>query len=207
MMAALAAILFLLAAIIMPHSPASLRRMVAGFGWWATLVYAALWVVLTPALFSGTILAAGAGLLFGPLLGTALGVAGATGGALLSFSIARRWGARSFAQIAPQRVKAVEDRVNARPFRSVLILRVMPGMPATWLNYVAGLTRIPVKSFAAASIIGAAPRILIYAGLAGSVGRPSAVMLSVSVVLFVILGAVGVAAAIRERHALAMARR
>jgi uncharacterized membrane protein YdjX (TVP38/TMEM64 family) len=205
-MVAFAAGMFALAAIFLPHSPAGIRSAVAGYGWIAPLAFVVLWVVLTPALFSGTILAASAGLAFGPALGTVLGVAGATGGALLSFAIARRWGSQSWVQIAPARVKPVEDHVNARPFRSVLLLRLLPGVPATWLNYLAGLTHISAGPFAAASALGAAPRILIYAGLAGAVASPNHSLLIASVALYVVLGAGGLAIAARERRMLRAAR-
>jgi uncharacterized membrane protein YdjX (TVP38/TMEM64 family) len=205
-MAASAAGMFALAALLLPHSPAGIRAAVAGYGWIAPLAFVGLWIVLTPAMFSGTVLAGSAGLAFGPALGTGLGVAGATGGALLSFAIARRWGSQSWVQIAPARVKPVEDHMSARPFRSVLMLRLLPGVPATWLNYAAGLMRIPARPFAVASALGAAPRILIYAGLAGSVAGPDHNLLIASVGLYVILAAAGLAVAAREHRLLRTAR-
>lgn len=204
-MAIFAAGLFALAAIFLPHSPGAIRSAVAGYGWIAPLVFVALWAGLTPALFSGTILAAAAGLAFGPALGTVVGVVGATGGALLSYAIARRWGSPSLAQIASPRIKLVEDRVNARPFRSVLLLRLL-GTPATGLNYVAGLMRVPARAFGLASALGAAPRILIYAGMAGSVASPNHTLLIASIALYVALGAAGLVVAARERRVLRAAR-
>ncbi len=206
MMAGWAAALFTVAAVFLPHSPAALTKAISGYGWIAPAVFAALWMVLTPALFSGTILAAAAGLLFGPVLGTAVGVIGGTLGGLLSCWLARRWGAAAFAALARPGLSRVLERVNERPFRSVLVLRVMPGMPATWLNYAAGLTRIPYASFAAASALASAPRILIYAGLAGSVSHPNPRLAILSLVLFGTLGVVGVLAAMRERRALGLGR-
>ena len=79
-------------------------------------------------------------------------------------------------------------------------------LKATWLNYVAGLMRTPAGTFAAASALGAAPRILIYAGLAGSVARPNHAWLIASVALYAVLGAAGLAVAAREHRALRAAR-
>jgi uncharacterized membrane protein YdjX (TVP38/TMEM64 family) len=205
-MAATAGGMFTLAALLLPHSAAGIRAAVAGYGWIAPLAFVALWVVLTPAMFSGAILAGSAGLAFGPVLGTVLGVAGATGGALLSFAIARRWGSNSWMQVAPARVKLIEDHLSARPFRSVLMLRLLPAVPATWLNYGAGLMRISARPFAAASALGAAPRILIYAGLAGSVAGSDHTLLIASVALYAVLGAAGLAVAAREHRLLRAAR-
>lgn len=199
----LAAILFGVAAVLMPHSPGAISHLI-GHSWAGMLMFVALWALLTPALFSGTILAAAAGLLFGPLTGTALGLAGATLGGLLSFAIARRWASQAFREVVARRgkLKLVEERVAARPLQSVVLLRVMPGMPATWLNYALGLTRVPARTFAAGSLIGAAPRVFIYAGIGGAASGASPAVIALSVSLFVALGAVGVVAALRERRAL-----
>lgn len=174
----------------------------AGYGWAAPLLFVAAWAALTPALFSGTILAGAAGLLFGPGLGTAVGVAGATLGGLISFAIARRCGAAAFEQVAPPKLRRIEDRLSSHPLRSLLLLRVMPGMPATWLNYAVGLTRVRPGTFALANALGALPRTFIYAGLGGSLTHASPVVTIVSLVLFVGLAVLGALTALAERRAL-----
>ncbi len=197
-----AGVLFAVAALFAPHSPGAIRRAVEGVGWAAPLLFVFVWAALTPALFSGTVLAAAAGLLFGAGLGTVLGVVGATLGGLLSFWIARRCGAGAFAQVLPPRLKRIEERIAARPLRSLLLLRVMPGMPATWLNYAAGLTRIRARTFALASALGGAPRTFIYAGLAGSLSHASTPVTVISLTLFAGLAVAGLAGALVERRAL-----
>lgn len=201
-LAAIAGGLFALAAIFLPHSPDAIRHTVAGWGWVAPALFVLLWAGLTPALFSGTILAAAGGLLFGPGLGTLLGVAGATLGGLISFAIARRWGSAAFEQVAHPRVKRLEARLEARPLRSLLVLRVMPGMPATWLNYAVGLTRIRARTFALANALGGAPRVFIYAGLGGSLSHGSTAVTVVSLVLFSGLAVIGLITALLERRGL-----
>lgn len=202
LVAAIAGGLFTLGAILLPHSPGAIRQAVDGYGWAAPVLFVAAWAALTPALFSGTILAAAAGLLFGPILGTLLGVAGATLGGMISFALARRLGASAFQELAPELLKAVQERLQARPLRSLLVARVMPGMPATWLNYAVGLTRVRGWQFALANIVGGAPRVFIYAGLGGSLSHASPLLTAISATLFVGLGAFGVVTALRERRAL-----
>lgn len=200
--AAAAGVLFALGAVFLPHSPGAIRHAVTGYGWAAPLVFVAVWAALTPALFSGTILAVAAGLLFGPALGTLLGIAGATLGGLLSFAIARRCGAGAFEQLAPARIKRIEARIEARPLRSLVLLRVMPGMPATWLNYAVGLTKVRARTFALANALGGAPRVFIYAALGGSLSHASPVVTAVSAALFVGLALLSAAAALHERRTL-----
>jgi uncharacterized membrane protein YdjX (TVP38/TMEM64 family) len=76
----------------LPHDPAELAR-------FATLpvpvlVAAALaaWTLVTPAMVSGTPLAAGTGLLLGGLAGTPVSLLGATLGGAIAFLVARRLG-------------------------------------------------------------------------------------------------------------------
>ena len=53
------------AAFLLPHSPSGLRGLLAGAGPVAPLIALAAWILLTPAMFPGTVLAAASGLAFG----------------------------------------------------------------------------------------------------------------------------------------------
>ena len=77
------------AAVAFPHSPAELRHLVLAAGVGAPAVMLAAWVVLTPALFPGPVLAAAGGLTFGAAAGTALACGGAVLGGVAAFSLAR----------------------------------------------------------------------------------------------------------------------
>ena len=63
--------------------------------------------------------------------------------------------------------------MSRRGFVSVLYARIVPGVPYTLVNYAAGLTRIPLAVFAAATALGAAPRAFAYTALGGSLGEPA----------------------------------
>src|SRR5206468_2289407 len=128
------AALFAVAAGLLPHSPGALRAAVAGYGAWAPAVCIVVWAALTPALFSGTILAGATGLLFGPALGTPIAIAGATLGGALAFTIARRFGAGAAEGLGGPRIARLRARVEGRAFRSVALLRIAPAVPTTLLN-------------------------------------------------------------------------
>jgi uncharacterized membrane protein YdjX (TVP38/TMEM64 family) len=168
--AALIGGLFLAAAHSVPHSPQELRAAVAEYGQWGPLVFVALWTALTPTLFSGTLLAATGGLLFGPVLGSPLAIAGATLGGVLSFTLARLCGGSDASGLGGVRIARAVERIEAKPFGSIVLLRLLPGVPATLLNYAAGLTRIRWPVFAAAIAVGGAPRTIAYVALGGSLG-------------------------------------
>ena len=73
----------------MPHSPSEVRDLVLSAGVAAPAAALAAWVVLTPALFPGPVLAAAGGLAFGAVGGTALACAGAVLGGVAAFWLAR----------------------------------------------------------------------------------------------------------------------
>jgi len=77
------------AAVLLPHSPAELRLLLLGAGVAAPVAALAAWILLTPALFPGTVLAAAGGLSFGAAGGAGLAFAGALAGGLASFALAR----------------------------------------------------------------------------------------------------------------------
>src|SRR5690349_24598902 len=92
LLALLVAGAFVAAVLLLPHSADGLRALATTAGTAAPLIAIAAWIVLTPALFPGTVLAAAGGLAFGSGAGVALGWAGAVAGALAAFGIARAVG-------------------------------------------------------------------------------------------------------------------
>src|SRR5215469_338709 len=80
---------FATAAVLLPHSPEGLRGMLAGLGPAAPMIALAGWILLTPAMFPGTVLAAVGGLAFGAVGGSVLAFGGAVAGGLAAFALAR----------------------------------------------------------------------------------------------------------------------
>jgi uncharacterized membrane protein YdjX (TVP38/TMEM64 family) len=93
----------------------------------------------------------------------------------------------------------LRERVEGRAFRSLALLRLAPAVPATLLNYAAGLTRIRLRTFVAASVLGGAPRIFAYTALGGSLAHPSSPLAIVALALVTALGVAAGAAALRTR--------
>ena len=87
-----AAALFGLWIAFMPHSPGGVRELADHAGPYAALAVLGVWLVATPSLVSGAVLAAAGGMLLGPLEGSIVTVAGLTLGATAAFVIGRRLG-------------------------------------------------------------------------------------------------------------------
>jgi uncharacterized membrane protein YdjX (TVP38/TMEM64 family) len=146
------------------------RDRVDALGAAGPLLYIPISACLTVALFPGPLLAGASGLLFGTALGTPVSIVSATLGATLAFSLSRWWAHDAVETLAGPRLRALRAWVGARGFVSVLYARIAPGMPYNLVNYAAGLTRILLRSFVAATAIGVAPRAFAYTALGGSLG-------------------------------------
>ena len=177
------------------------RDWVDGIGPLAPLLFIAVSAALTPLMFPGPLLAGASGLLFGTALGFPVSLASAVLGATIAFVIARSVApaTRSSSSAGP-RLAALEELVSRRGFLSVLYARIAPGVPYTLVNYAAGLTRIPLAVFAAATALGAAPRAFAYTALGGSLGNLRSPEAAVAVAVLVVMGTAGLVLLYRERR-------
>lgn len=149
--------------------------------------------LLTCALFPGPLLAGASGLLFGTALGTPVAIAAATLGAVLAFCIARFFAHDAVQTLTPERVRPLQDWIERRGFWAVLYARIAPGVPYSLVNYAAGLTRVGLPAFAAATAIGVAPRAFAYTALGGSLddlASPEAIVAYAALAVMALTGVV-----------------
>jgi uncharacterized membrane protein YdjX (TVP38/TMEM64 family) len=197
-LAGLLATLVALLALSGSLSPERVRDWVDGFGVVGPIVFIGVSSLLTVALFPGPLLAGASGLLFGTAVGTPISIAAATLGASLAFSLSRWWAHDAVLALAGRRLLALRDLLARRGFLSVLYARIAPGVPYNLVNYAAGLTAIPLRTFAGATALGASPRAFAYTALGGSLddlGRPEAVIAICLLVAMAVGGLVSLRAA------------
>ena len=190
--AAVPVILVIIAAgLLLPHSPSGLRELLPAAGVAAPAAALAAWIVLTPALFPGPVLAAAGGLAFGAVGGTALAVAGAVLGGLAAFWLARTVARGPATRLARRsaRLASIHALLETRGFVAVLAARIMPGVPATGLYYAAGASPVRVRAFAPAIAIGALLRTTPYALLGQGLASGSAVSIGIAAASIAIGGA------------------
>jgi uncharacterized membrane protein YdjX (TVP38/TMEM64 family) len=60
-----------------------------------------------------------------------------------------------------------QDRIERGGFLAVLYARIAPFSPFVGINYASGLTRLPLRTFVAATAIGIAPRAFAFTALGG----------------------------------------
>ena len=104
-------------------------------------------------------------------------------------------------RLAGRRVQRLRLWLGSRGFLSVLYARLLPGVPYTLVNYAAGLTRIPLAVFAAATALGTAPRAFAYTALGGSIGDLKSPEAAIAVAVLVVMGAIGLVLVARDVRA------
>jgi uncharacterized membrane protein YdjX (TVP38/TMEM64 family) len=202
-LAALVGALFAAVALTGELSAERVRDAVDDVGVVAPLAFIPISALLTVAMFPGPLLSGASGLLFGTALGTPVSIVAATLGASLACSLSRRFGARAVDELSGRRVRVLQDFIAQRGFLSVLYARILPAMPYNVVNYAAGLTRVPLPTFAAATALGCAPRAFAYTALGGNLsnlGSPQAVA---AFAVLVAMGLGGLAVAARDADAVA----
>jgi uncharacterized membrane protein YdjX (TVP38/TMEM64 family) len=172
----------LAAAVLLPHSPTGMRDLLLSIGPAAPAIILAGWIVLTPALFPGTVLATAGGLAFGGLAGASLAFAGAVAGGVMAFILARTAARAPVVRLVAvrPRLARVHALLERRGFAAILAARLMPGVPAGGLHYAAGVSPVRLRTFAAAIAIGALLRTVPYALLGEGLGSGSIVTLLVA---------------------------
>jgi uncharacterized membrane protein YdjX (TVP38/TMEM64 family) len=141
-------------------------------GPWGPILFILTYVVACVAFMPAVLLTLGGGILFGVLWGTVYVTLGATLGAscafLISRYLARDWVESRLASNLKFRV--LNEAVEREGWKVVLLLRLSPMFPFVALNFIFGLTRIPLGQFFLATLIGIVPAIAMFAYLGRLIG-------------------------------------
>jgi len=145
-------------------------------GLWAPLGFVLIYAIGAVLAIPGTLLTAVGGVVFGPYLGTALVVLGATAGATLAFLtsrfFARDYVVGKFGQ--NPWFRKLENGINAKGVRFVLFVRLVPVFPFNWLNYACGLTSVSLKDYLVGTFFGIMPASFVFTNAAAKVAGAAA---------------------------------
>ncbi len=130
--------------------------------WWFPLAFIALYVLGVVISFSGLILTAAGGIIFGTVKGTILNVIASNIGASLAFLIGRYLGRDIVEKLAKGKLKTIDDKIEQSGFLTILRLRLIPVVPFNMLNYASGFSKIKYKDYVLGSLIGMFPGTFIY---------------------------------------------
>lgn len=190
--------LFYLVAIARVIDVEVVRRAVSATGPAAPLTYMVASAALGAVFVPGAILAAGSGLLFGPLLGIFVTLGATVGTAIGASRIGRRAGRASVrASLGTQRTERIDALIDHGGLWAVVGQRSIPGMSDALAAYAFGAFGVPLWQMAVGAFVGSAPRAFVYTVLGASIGHLSSPLAYSAIVVWCLSAIVGVLAARR----------
>lgn len=141
--------------------------------WWAIPAFIAIYALRALVLFPASLLTIAAGVLFGPVVGIGVAVVGANLSALVAFQIGKTFSPSSLRAAdaaASGLLSRRSTRIRERSFTTVMVMR-LAYLPFDLVNYAAGLLRIDLRAFLAATVIGSLPGTVSFVFAGASVHR------------------------------------
>lgn len=177
----------------------TLRSSVAGAGATGWAAFVAGYVACTLLVLPKGVLSIAAGLVFGLVPGIILVVIGATIGASAAFFLGRLLGRDGVERMAGDHLARLDTLVRRHGFAAILLVRLIPLIPFTVINYIAGLTSIGYRSYALGTLVGILPGTAAYVALGAYGTQPGSWEFTGAIAAFALLTVVGVVAARRHR--------
>ena len=166
----------------------SLRARVAGAGTAGAVLYALAYATLTLTPVPKNALSAAAGVVFGFTTGMVVVWSGAVTGALVAFGLAR-WLGRGRGQLTGGRLQRLNALLEQRGLMGALLVRLVPVLPFTVVNYGSGFTSLRVSHYVLGTAVGIIPGSVVFVAVgAGATGIPTSTanVLAVAAVLIVV---------------------
>ncbi|HSP16917.1 MAG TPA: TVP38/TMEM64 family protein [Thermoanaerobaculia bacterium] len=130
--------------------------------WYGPLIFIAAYAISCVFALPASVFIVAAGFIWGWKLGGAYALLGGLIGGTASFFVARFVGEGLLTRFG--RVgQAVRKQVDHAGFKSLLLLRFVPGLPFAAVNYGAGVAGVKVPDFLAATVIGLIPPNFVFA--------------------------------------------
>jgi uncharacterized membrane protein YdjX (TVP38/TMEM64 family) len=184
--------LFYLVAVTRVVDVEDVRRTVAATGPAAPLTYVVVAAVLAAVFVPGPILAAGSGVLFGPVLGVFVTLGATVGTAIITSLIGRRAGRDSArALLGTDRADRLDQLIERRGLWAVVGQRFIPGISDALACYAFGALGVPLWQMAVGAFIGSAPRAFVYTALGASIGDPSSPLAYAAVAIWCVTAVIG----------------
>lgn len=142
----------------------ALQGWISELGFWGPLVFILLYAVATVAALPGSVMSVFAGAVFGPVLGVAVVIFGATLGASLAFLVARYFarGAVAAWLSTKEKFRQLDELTGKQGAIMVAVTRLVPLFPFNLLNYGFGLTRVPFWTYVGWSFLCMLPGTVLY---------------------------------------------
>jgi uncharacterized membrane protein YdjX (TVP38/TMEM64 family) len=176
----------------------AVRRTIAATGPLAPLTYIVASAVLGALFVPGAILAAGSGMLFGPVWGILVTLGSAVGTAIVASRIGHRAGRDSArALLGSTRADRIDAVIERGGVWAVAGQRFVPGISDALASYAFGAFGVPLWQMAVGSFVGSAPRAFVYTALGASIRNHSAPLAYAAIAVWCVSAIIGAFAARR----------
>ncbi|ARE77604.1 hypothetical protein B6R96_29730 [Streptomyces sp. Sge12] len=173
----------------------------------AVLLFAAAYGVCTAAFVPRPLLNLAAGAVFGTQFGLVAAVGGTVLGAAISFGLGRIMGQEALRPFLRGRwLQAADGQLSRHGFRSMLAVRLFPGVPFVVANYCAAVSRCGWGPFLLATAVGVVPNTAAYVIAGASASSPGSPAFLISFGFIVVSVVSGAIVGWRKRHRLAPPR-
>ena len=190
---------FILARMLNIPGESQIRTEVRHLGAYAPWAFIGIYALATLIFIPKAILSIVAGATFGLSLGLVYVLVGAVIGAIIAFLASRYLARESMGRLAGRHLVRLDVLIAKNAFAGIVIARLIPVIPFTLINYVAGLTAIGLGIFTSASAIGMLPGTFLYVSL-GAFGSHPRSWQFITAVIFVLVIATGSSLAVRRRR-------
>ncbi len=173
----------------------------------AVVLFTAAYGVGTAALVPRPLLNLAAGALFGIRIGLITAVAGTVIGAGIAFGLGRLLGQDALRPLLRGRWLTAADRqLSHHGFRSMLAIRLFPGVPFAAANYCAAVSRMGWLSFLLATGLGSVPNTAAYVVAGSRATTPTSPVFLLALAFIAVPAVAGALVAWRKRGRLRPAR-
>lgn len=188
----LATLLLTLAVVAVVYEPQRLLEVEQwsdrALGLTGAMTFAVLYGVAAAAFVPRPLMGVTAGALFGLQWGVVVALVGTVIGAALCLGLGRALGQDAIRPLLRGRWAKEGDRqLSEHGFRSVVALRLLPGVPFAASNYVAAMSQVRWHVFLSASAIGSVPQTVVFAVAGNQAAEPSSTLVAVSGLLVMTL--------------------
>ncbi|EGX56996.1 integral membrane protein [Streptomyces zinciresistens K42] len=167
----------------------------------AIALFAVAYALVTVAFVPRPLLNLAAGALFGSQAGLAAAMAGTVLGAGIAFGMGRLLGQDALRPLLRGRVlKAADGQLSRHGFRSMLAMRLFPGIPFWATNYAAAVSRMGYAPFLLATALGSVPNTAAYVVAGARASTPTSPVFLIALAGIAVPALAGLVVAWRKRH-------
>lgn len=102
------------------------------------------------------------GMLYGPVLGTAITVAGFTVSSIFPFYMSRIMGRAWVERYFSRQLQSADRFLSRKGFYSVFMMRIIPVLPFDAVSGIGGMVSVKLKDFTVATFLGSIPGVFVY---------------------------------------------